>query len=89
MGLGANTVVSQRSYLCTGTHDYKSHGFDITAHKIIIGDKCWLATDVYVAPGIIINDGTVVGARSSVFNDVPSGKICIGSPAIVIKDRVE
>ena len=75
--------------MCTGTHDYKSHSFDIRAHKIIIGYKCWLAADVYVAPGIIINDGTVVGARSSVFNDVPSGKICIGSPAIVIKDRVE
>lgn len=87
--IGANTVVSQRSYLCTGTHDYKSQSFDIIAHKIIIGDKCWLATDVFVAPGIKIDNGTVVGARSSVFKNLPSNKICTGSPAIIIKDRIE
>lgn len=86
--VGANAVVSQRCYLCTGTHDYTSESFNITSHPIVIGEKCWLATDVYVAPGIHIGDGTVVGARSSVFKELPAGKICMGTPAIIIKDRV-
>jgi len=43
---------------------------------------------VYVAPGVTIEKGTVVGARSSVFKDLPGGKVCVGSPAIVIKDRI-
>lgn len=86
--IGSNSVVSQRSYICTGTHDYRSEDFKIKAEKITIGSKCWLATDVYVAPSVTIGDYTVVGARSSVFSDLPEGKICLGSPAKPIKDRI-
>jgi len=85
--IGSNTVISQKSYICAGTHDYTEIDFPIRGEKIIIEDECWLATDVYVAPGIKIGKGTVVGARSSVFKDLPEGKVCIGSPAKVIKDR--
>jgi putative colanic acid biosynthesis acetyltransferase WcaF len=86
--IGANVVISQKSYLCTGSHDYKSVEFPIYSAKIKIEDECWLATDVYVAPGITIGRGTVVGARSSVFKDLPQGKVCVGSPVTPIKDRI-
>ncbi len=85
--IGNNVVVSQKSYLCTGSHNYQSVAFDIFSVPIVLEDECWLATDVYVAPGITIGKGTVVGARSSVFKSLPAGKICMGSPAKVIKDR--
>lgn len=85
--IGSNVVISQKSYLCAASHDYDKEDFPIWAKKITIEDECWLATDVYVAPGVTIGKGTVVGSRSSVFKDLPSGKICIGSPAKVIKDR--
>ena len=86
--IGSNSVISQRSYICTGTHDYDSKDFRIYAKKITIGSKCWLATDVYVAPSVTIGENTVVGARSSVFKDLPSNKVCLGSPAKPIKDRL-
>lgn len=86
--IGNHAVISQKGYLCTGSHDYTSSSFEIYAEKITIGSKCWLATDVYVAPNISIGEGTVVGARSSVFNDLPSNKVCVGSPAKPIKDRM-
>lgn len=86
--IGNNVVISQKSYLCAGSHDYKKPDFPIFAEKITIEDECWLATDVYVAPGITIGKGTVVGARSSVFKNLPAGKVCFGSPAVVVKDRV-
>jgi len=85
--IGSNTVISQRSYICTGSHNYNSKDFEIYSEKIYIGDKCWLATDVYVAPSVTIGDFTVVGARSSVFKDLPSNKICVGNPAKPFKDR--
>lgn len=85
--IGSNTVISQRSYICTGSHHYNSEAFDIYAKKISIGNKCWLATDVYVAPSVVIDDFTVVGARSSVFKDLPANKVCIGNPAKPFKDR--
>ena len=85
--IGSNTVISQRSYICTGSHHYNSESFDIYSKKITIGNKCWLATDVYVAPDVTIGDFTVVGARSSVFKDLPSNKVCKGNPAKPFKDR--
>lgn len=85
--IGANAVISQRSYLCTGSHDYRLESFPIYAHKISIADECWLATDVYVAPKVTIGRGTVVGARSSVFHDLPAGIVAIGTPAKKVRNR--
>jgi len=86
--IGSNVVISQKSYLCAASHDYDKEDFPIWSKKITIEDECWLATDVYVAPGVTIGKGTVVGARSSVFKDVPAEKVCMGSPAKIIKDRI-
>lgn len=85
--IGKNAVISQKSYICTGTHDYSKVDFPIHAKKIVIEDGCWLATDVFVAPGKTIKQGTVVGARSSVFNDLDSFSVYAGSPAKFIKKR--
>lgn len=85
--IGANTVISQRSYICAASHDHTVATFDICARKVTIGAEVWIATDVFVAPGVTIGYGTVVGARSSVFKDLPEGMICIGSPARPIAPR--
>jgi len=89
INIGSNVVISQKSYLCAASHDYDKEDFPIWSKKITIEDECWLATDVYVAPGVTVGKGTVVGARSSVFKDLPAGKVCVGSPAVVIKDRTD
>jgi putative colanic acid biosynthesis acetyltransferase WcaF len=87
ISIGKNTVISQKSYICTASHDYLQSDFPIFAKKNIIEDECWLATDVFVAPGITIGKGSVIGSRSSVYKDIPANKVCIGNPAKIIKDR--
>jgi putative colanic acid biosynthesis acetyltransferase WcaF len=89
ISIGKNAVVSQRSYLCTGSHDHTSEAFNIYAKPIIVEDEAWVATDVFIAPGITIGKGAVIGARSSVFKDMPAGMICIGNPAKPVKKRLE
>ncbi|HWQ45652.1 MAG TPA: putative colanic acid biosynthesis acetyltransferase [Longilinea sp.] len=86
--IGSHTVISQRSYLCTGSHDYTSRSFDIFSKPIAIGNEVWLAAEVFVNPGITINTGCVVGVRSVVLDDLPAGKICYGNPAKPVKDRL-
>jgi putative colanic acid biosynthesis acetyltransferase WcaF len=86
--IGSNTVISQNCYLCTGSHDHTSPSFDIFAKKITIGDEAWLASDVFVGPGVTIGKGSVVGVRSTVLHDLPEGMICYGNPAKPIKPRV-
>lgn len=85
--IGSNTVISQRSYLCAGYHDYQSLRFEVLGDPVVIADQVWIATDVFIAPGVTVGKGTVVGARSSVFQSMPEYKICIGSPCRPIKDR--
>jgi len=86
--IGKNAVVSQKSYLCTGSHDYEKKTFPIYALPITLEDECWLATDVFVGPGVTIGKGTVVGARSSVFKSLPPNKICTGTPVRIVRDRI-
>ena len=85
--IGDHSVISQRSYLCAGSHDYTDVSFQIVSKPIIINDECWLATDVFVSPGVEIGRGTVVAARSTVTRNLPSGVIAMGSPARVIRKR--
>jgi putative colanic acid biosynthesis acetyltransferase WcaF len=85
--IGRDVVVSQKCYLCAGTHDFRSPAFDILAFPITIEDEVWVAADVFVAPGVTIGRGAVVGSRSSVFTDLPAMMVCVGSPARPIHAR--
>lgn len=85
--IGKNSVISQRSYLCTGSHDFTKVDFPIYAKPIIIHDSVWVATDVFIAPGVTVHENVVVGARSSVFNDLAQDYVYLGTPAKPIKPR--
>lgn len=87
--IGNNAVVSQKSYLCTGSHDYQSEAFDIYQKPIVIEDEAWVAADVFIGPGVTVGAGAVIAARSSVYKDMPAGMVCMGSPAVPIKPRLE
>lgn len=83
-----NAVVSQHSYLCTGSHDHTRVTFDIWALPIRIESEAWLATNVFVGPGVTVGSAAIVGACSVTFKDVPAGMICAGNPLRVIRPRV-
>lgn len=88
INIGMNSVISQKSYICTGGHDYNEKSFSIFGEEINIGNGVWIATDVFIAPGVTVSDGVVIGARSSVFSNLPPLTVCVGSPAKPVKLRV-
>lgn len=85
--IGEFSTVSQYSYLCGATHDFEQVSHPLIAKPIVIGRRCWVAADVFVGPGVTIGDGTVVGARSSVFTDLPAWMLCVGTPAKPVRAR--
>jgi len=85
--IGSHVVISQRTYLCAATHDYSRVTFDMSPGPIRIGDQVWIAADVFVGPGVTVAEGCLVGARSSVFHDLPAGTVCYGSPAKPVRPR--
>lgn len=87
--IGAHSVISQKSYLCTSSHNHVGQHFTISAIPIVIDEERWLATDIFIAPGVTIGNGAVVGVRNSVFKSFPASVACRGNPAAVIRERVE
>lgn len=86
--VGTNVAIAHGVYFCTGLHDIHKITFDIGQKNIYIDDESWIANDVFIAPGVHVGKGCVIGARSTVLSDMPEGMICYGYPAKPIKKRV-
>ncbi len=78
--VGEHSVISQKSYLCTGSHDPKDSAFGLITQPIAIGNGVWIATDCFIGPGVKIGANALIGTRSSVFKNMPEGQVCFGSP---------
>jgi putative colanic acid biosynthesis acetyltransferase WcaF len=87
ISIGANTVISQKSYICAADHDYSHVTFPIRERPVRIGDQVWVGGDAWVGPGVTIADGAVVGARSNVVTDIPEAMVCVGSPCRPLRPR--
>ncbi|MGR4862529.1 WcaF family extracellular polysaccharide biosynthesis acetyltransferase [Caulobacter sp. LARHSG274] len=79
--IGDNAVVSQYTYLCTGSHDMRSPSFDIYAKPIVVEDEAWIASGVFVHPGVTVARCSVVGARSVLSKDTEPFGVYAGYPA--------
>ncbi len=85
--IGKKAVISQGAHLCAGTHDYNTKGFILVTKPITVGDYAWVATEVFVHPGIKIGKGAVIGARSVVNKHMPEWMVCAGFPCVPLKKR--
>ena len=61
--------------------------FDYITAPITIGDQAWLASDVFVAPGVTVGRGAVVGTRSTVLGDIAPEMVAFGAPARAVRKR--
>lgn len=86
--IGTHAVISQRSYLCAADHDPAVPEFPLRERTVRIEDGAWVATDVFVAPGVTIGRDAVIGARSSVFRNMPPAMVCHGNPCRPMRARV-
>jgi acetyltransferase-like isoleucine patch superfamily enzyme len=55
------------------------------ARPISIGNNVWIGFDSIVLPGVTIGEGSIVGCRSVVVDDVPPYTVVGGNPARVIR----
>lgn len=85
--IGPWAVISQRSFLCSATHDIRSPKFELKTAPISIGEKAWVAAEAFVGPGIIVGEGAIVGARSCVVKNVKPWTVVAGNPTKLIGRR--
>jgi len=83
-----NVCISQRAFLCTGNHNYKSPSFDLIVKPIQVEASAWIGAGAFVGPGVKVGSHAVLTAGSVATNDLQPFGIYRGNPAVLIKQRV-
>lgn len=83
--LESNVCISQRSYLCSGAHDYRKDTFDLITRAIRIRRGSWLAAGAFVGPGVEVGPNSVISAGSVAIKNVEANTVVRGNPAEVVK----
>lgn len=85
VNIESNCCISQRAFLCTGSHDFSSPAFTLRTGAITIREGSWVAAAAFIGPGVQVGPGSMVTAGSVVIEDVAPRVIVRGNPASVIK----
>jgi putative colanic acid biosynthesis acetyltransferase WcaF len=85
VAIESNVCISQRAFLCTGNHDYKSPSFDLITKPIRVEQGAWVAANAFVGPGVTIGTHAVLAAGSVATKDLRPWGIYQGNPAVLIK----
>ncbi|MEM1303324.1 MAG: WcaF family extracellular polysaccharide biosynthesis acetyltransferase [Planctomycetota bacterium] len=85
--IGSHACVSQGAYLCTGSHDARSTGFELITKPITLADGAWVAARAVVLPGVELGPNAMAAAGSVVTKSVPAGVIVGGNPARPLGER--
>lgn len=81
----SSVCVSQRAFLCTGSHNFRGPKFDLLTKPITLRAGCWVAAQAFIGPGVEIGSGSVVSAGSVVMENVAPRLLVRGNPATVVK----
>ena len=60
-----NVCISQRAFLCTGSHNAKSPTFEFSNKPIILESSVWICASAFILPGSRVPRGTVVPASTT------------------------
>jgi putative colanic acid biosynthesis acetyltransferase WcaF len=82
--IGSNVCLSQRTFLCTGSHAWRRETFDLRTKPIVVGDSVWIAAQAFVGAGVSIGRGSVVSAGCVVMENLPENSLAKGNPATVV-----
>lgn len=56
--------------------------------KIVVEEDCWIGKNVFIAPGVCVGRGAIIGTNSIVKKDIEPYSINVGTPLIKVKERL-
>jgi putative colanic acid biosynthesis acetyltransferase WcaF len=85
--LGSHVCISQKAFLCTGSHAWDTETFDLQVLPITVEDKVWIAAQAFIGPGVRIGQGSIVGAGTVLMKTMPANSMAKGNPALITAKR--
>jgi putative colanic acid biosynthesis acetyltransferase WcaF len=85
--IGEQCCISQRTFLCTGNHDYRQPSMPFRNQPIVIENGAWVGAQTFVSPGVTIGSEAVIAAGSVVTRSQPASAVCAGNPCVVARNR--
>ena len=79
--IASHVCISQRAFLCTGSHRFQKESFDLVTKPIAIEEGCWVAANVFIAPGVTLGTGTMCTAGAVVLKSSGPNMVLSGNPA--------
>jgi len=88
--IGEGSACSQNCFISGQSHHYEDiskHLFKqgIETKQVVIGKNVWIGANSVILPGVKIGDNAVIGAGSTITEDVPPYSVVAGNPARIIK----
>lgn len=85
--IGANAVLSQGAYLCTGNHDWSDPGMGLVVKPITIEDGAWVGAFARIAPGVTVGREAIVSLGAVLVQDAEPRSVYQGNPASRVSER--
>lgn len=86
--IGKNCSITAQTYIQTSSHKNDSPTFEGCDCDLKIGDYVWMGIRTVIVPGVTnIGNGVIIGANSTVTENVDDYKIIAGCPAKQIGTR--
>ncbi len=88
--IGEGSVCSQNCFISGQSHRYEdvSKNFlrqGVNTEQVVIGKNVWIGANSVILLGVKIGNNSVIGAGSTVVEDVPAYSVVAGNPAKIIK----
>ena len=84
--IGADSVISQQTFITTGSHDVKET-MDLVTRPVRIGRGVWVTSRCIVLSGVEIGDNAVLTPGSVANRSLAGGGVYGGNPARFLRPR--
>ncbi len=88
VAIGNHCIFGPGVKIFDNNHRFNSeHGVinGLKTEEIVIGNNCWIASDVIILKGVHIGDYSVIGAGCIVYQDIPAKSVVINKQNLQIK----